>query len=164
MNVLIAVDDKEFADCIADFVTSQEWPPHTNFVVLHVIEPLQPIITTLPAPVAQMIAEDRKKYGEQVVRSVVMKIVDAFKTEHITEAVVEGHPKEKIMEWSQKTDADMIVVGAHNKSLIDRLMLGSVSLAIGSRAQCSVAIVRPKIKTEANATSTTASERALATK
>lgn len=164
MNVLIAVDDKEFADCIADFVTSREWPPHTNFVILHVIEPLQPIVTTLPEPVAQMIAEDRQRYGAEVVRSVVMKIVDKFKTEHVREAVVEGHPKEKIVEWSQKIDADMIVVGAHNKSLIERLMLGSVSLAVGARAQCSVAIVRPKIKTDENVLSTTGPERNLATK
>ncbi|MGL1682587.1 universal stress protein, partial [Vibrio parahaemolyticus] len=79
------------------------------------IEPLQPIITTLPAPVAEMNAEDRRKYGEEVAHSVVTKIVDAFKTEHVKEEVVEGHAKEKIIEWSKKTDADMIVVGAHNK-------------------------------------------------
>ncbi|MDA8743896.1 universal stress protein [Rubripirellula amarantea] len=52
-----------------------------------------------------------------------------------------------ILEESKKSQADLIVIGAKGHSAIGRLLLGSVSDSVASRAECSVVVVRPQSDT-----------------
>ncbi|MFM8440268.1 MAG: universal stress protein [Acidobacteriota bacterium] len=59
--------------------------------------------------------------------------------------VVEGNPKREIVREADAWAADCIFIGATSrKSKLGRWLLGSVSAAVASRANCSVEIVRPK--------------------
>ncbi|WP_456397811.1 universal stress protein [Desulfurobacterium sp.] len=49
-----------------------------------------------------------------------------------------------ILEVEEKEKADVIVLGAHGKSLLARLILGSVSLEIVRKAKCPVLLVKKK--------------------
>ncbi len=55
----------------------------------------------------------------------------------------EGEPASAILEAAAKWGADLIVVGSHGRSGVDRLLLGSVSDRVVRHAPCSVQIVRP---------------------
>jgi nucleotide-binding universal stress UspA family protein len=56
--------------------------------------------------------------------------------------VVDGSPKEVIVEEAEKWDADLILIGSHGYGNVKRFMLGSVSQAVATHAPCSVQIVR----------------------
>ena len=53
-----------------------------------------------------------------------------------------GSPADLIVKMAEDTHSDLLVLGAHNKGAIERLLLGSVSEAVTRRAHCSVLIVR----------------------
>jgi len=53
-----------------------------------------------------------------------------------------GNPADQILEEADSWGADCIFLGAKGTRGIDRLLLGSVSSAVSSRARCSVEVVR----------------------
>jgi len=53
-----------------------------------------------------------------------------------------GIPKVVIIDDAKKWGADLIVVGSHGRTGLDRFLLGSVSEAVARHAACSVEIVR----------------------
>jgi len=54
-----------------------------------------------------------------------------------------GKPADEIVDEAESWGADCIFVGAKGVRGIERLLLGSVSSAVSSRAGCSVEVVRP---------------------
>ena len=60
----------------------------------------------------------------------------------VSTALLEGSPKEAILDEAERWGADLIVVGSHGFGAVKRFLLGSVSHALALYAPCSVAIVR----------------------
>jgi nucleotide-binding universal stress UspA family protein len=56
--------------------------------------------------------------------------------------VAVGHPAEQIIFHSEQHGVDLIVLGHRGKSLIKRLLLGSVSQRVIQYADCPVMVVR----------------------
>ncbi len=53
-----------------------------------------------------------------------------------------GQPADEITKVAKESKADLIVVGAHGKSQLTRMLLGSTSETVARHAPCSVLIVR----------------------
>ena len=62
----------------------------------------------------------------------------------VTTNVVEGNPKDAILEESRQWGADLIVVGSHGYGRLKRMVLGSVAGAVVANAPCSVHVARAK--------------------
>jgi nucleotide-binding universal stress UspA family protein len=56
--------------------------------------------------------------------------------------VVEGDPRTAIVEAADDWNADLIVMGSHGHSALQRLLMGSVAQAVVAHAHCSVEVVR----------------------
>jgi nucleotide-binding universal stress UspA family protein len=56
--------------------------------------------------------------------------------------VIDGSPKEEIVEEAETWGADLILIGSHGYGNVKRFMLGSVLQAVATHAPCSVEIVR----------------------
>lgn len=59
-------------------------------------------------------------------------------------AAVQGAPAEAIVEQARAAAADLLVVGTHGRTGLDRLILGSVAEAVVRAAHCSVLTVKPR--------------------
>jgi nucleotide-binding universal stress UspA family protein len=60
------------------------------------------------------------------------------------EAVIrQGHAGNEIVRAAKETGADLVIVGSHGKSEVDRLLLGSVSSFVVSNCTANVMVVRP---------------------
>ncbi|HEX3268184.1 MAG TPA: universal stress protein [Gaiellaceae bacterium] len=59
-----------------------------------------------------------------------------------TSELHEGIPVEEICAAAEKVGAGMIVIGAHGRGLVKRLVLGSVSNGVVHKAPCPVLVVR----------------------
>lgn len=56
--------------------------------------------------------------------------------------LADGEPGEAIVKLAQERKADLIVVGTHDRTFIDRLLHGSVSADVSRHAPCDVLVVR----------------------
>jgi nucleotide-binding universal stress UspA family protein len=148
MNILVAVDDSEFAQYISDFVAAHQWPADSHFDLLHVRPSLLPITASLPLNVLEDIRDAQIQSAKKLLDQVAAKITS--KGYHVNQEILEGDAKSEVLSWARKIDADVIVLGSHGRTGIERWMLGSVSLSVASKAHCSVMIVRPPARAEQN--------------
>jgi len=58
--------------------------------------------------------------------------------------VVEGHAAEQILATAAVESTTLLVVGAHGKGALERLIIGSTSEALLAHAECSVLVVRQR--------------------
>jgi nucleotide-binding universal stress UspA family protein len=63
--------------------------------------------------------------------------------------VVAGDPRTEIVDAARREHADLVVVGSHGRTGLDRLVLGSVASFVVSHAPCSVLVVKPPRQAEA---------------
>jgi hypothetical protein len=55
-----------------------------------------------------------------------------------------GSPVAEILQLAQEVGADLIFIGSHDKTGVERLLLGSVSARVVRDAKCAVLVARPK--------------------
>ncbi|WP_435347575.1 universal stress protein [Haloarchaeobius sp. HRN-SO-5] len=62
--------------------------------------------------------------------------------EPVDRRIESGSPAETILDVADETGADLVVVGSHGRTGLDRFLLGSVSERVVRRAPVSVLVVR----------------------
>jgi nucleotide-binding universal stress UspA family protein len=58
--------------------------------------------------------------------------------------VMTGRPADAIIETAKEQNADLIVVGSHGRTGLDKLLMGSVAERVLVLASCAVLVVRGK--------------------
>jgi len=144
MKILLATDGSECSQLAARSVAKRPWPAGTEFRVLSVAEPALPMLgmpflsltmmERLRADAIQK-AEDAKTAAEEILS------VAGF-AESGTVVTSSPMPKETILQAADEWGANLIVCGSHGRKGFSRFLLGSVSEAIASHANCSVEIIR----------------------
>ena len=145
MKILLAVDDSKFSQAAIQSVLHTARPQETEVRVLHVLEPIfipadAQAWTSLPV-YAEMTEQQRQDATKLVKRAAESLKAAGFRA--CTYALADGSPKLMIVDEAKKWGADLIVLGSHGRTGLDRFLLGSVSEAVVRHAACSVEIVRP---------------------
>lgn len=78
---------------------------------------------------------------QQEAKTALKKIAKDLEIAEDRQHIVLGSPKASIIELANKIKADLIVIGAHNRHLIDNL-IGSTTDAVLRTASCDVLAVR----------------------
>ncbi len=155
MKMLIAVEDKLFGQALADFVVSYSWKEAPEFRIVNVVEQLKYLVPTLTGVSDTRyldVVEERQRLGKSLVLAIGTALRQSFPLAPMEEMIVNGDPKSRILDLAQEWEADLIVMGSHGRRGLERMLLGSVSLAVLSHAPCSVIIVRlPDDKAKAEA-------------
>jgi nucleotide-binding universal stress UspA family protein len=143
MKILLAVDGSRFSEEATHAVIAGTKSKSARVRVLHVTEPV-PIFVAgrLGIQLADggALRQARREYGERLAARAVGALRKAgFKADW---AVLEGDAKSKIIDYAAKWGADLIVLGSHGYTGMERFLLGSVSDAVARHARCSVEIVR----------------------
>ncbi|MCC7529367.1 MAG: universal stress protein [Candidatus Melainabacteria bacterium] len=142
MKVLIAVEDEQFLGELSSFMAAYPWPAESEFHVLHVCLPVKvgSFMSVLPGPLLENISKERLKAGELLVDQVKNVIDSVQNSAEIKVEVVEGLPKEEILDRAVSLKASLIVMGSHRRSVSD-LMIGNVTQAVVSNAPCCVLVI-----------------------
>jgi nucleotide-binding universal stress UspA family protein len=133
-------------------IARRPWPEGSELKIISVVEPFVPPTTDtweLPSNYYEQLIEA----AENQAREAVGKAAQRFSTVtgeklRITTDIINGNPKQAILEESENWGADLIVVGSHGYKGFTRFLLGSVSQAVASHAKCSVKIVRSRNRAE----------------
>jgi len=80
-----------------------------------------------------------EKGGQQIVSDVVESVGGDIPTETV---VVSGNPYERILDYAEESDADLIVMGTHGRTGVDRYLLGSVTEKVVRTSDVPVLTVR----------------------
>ncbi|HHV25028.1 MAG TPA: universal stress protein [Methanosarcina sp.] len=89
-----------------------------------------------------VIEEHFKTFGLELT-AVVEEAAEAAGAE-VEFVILEGHPAEKILNFAEKRDVDMIVIGSVGKTDVERFLLGSVSEKVVRNAKVPVLVVHRK--------------------
>jgi nucleotide-binding universal stress UspA family protein len=65
--------------------------------------------------------------------------------------VVSGYPREEILYATTEQQVDLVILGTHGRSSLERMMIGSVAAQVLERAFCNVLVVPPAAETREEA-------------
>jgi nucleotide-binding universal stress UspA family protein len=89
--------------------------------------------------------------AREAARLRVAKLVDFYRSrgqeiamDKIAVYLVTGSPAERIVSLATNLDADLIVLGTHERHGLSRVLLGSVTSEVVQRAPCGVFVIRPR--------------------
>jgi nucleotide-binding universal stress UspA family protein len=140
MKVLIATDGSLHAEKAARFFSAL---PHR--------EPLELLVVAvhyLPeihgTPAVMETIDDYEEVNRARLQQACGKIVSMFDGALVktNQMVPEGHPGETLLDIANNEKAELIVLGAVGHSMLESILLGSVSEFVVTHAKCSVLVVR----------------------
>jgi nucleotide-binding universal stress UspA family protein len=142
MKILLAIDDSKFSEAAVRAVIAHHKLQGLEARVVHAIE----LPTSLMAPEITAYVPPMESVEEG--KALVAKAAGTLRSAgvNMTTNVVQGDAKSVILDDAKEWGADLIVLGSHGRRGLDRFLVGSVSEAVLSHANCSVKIVRLPVK------------------
>lgn len=146
MKILLAVDGSESSNKAIEEIIRRPWPEQSELKIITVFE--VPVTTGIEPWVAGPLYFDQVRdaalsAANAVLEDTLTKLRSALGNKmKITGEVLQGSPKQVIVEVAEEWGADLIVMGSRGLGAWSRLLLGSVSNAVVHHAKCSVEIVR----------------------
>ena len=93
-------------------------------------------------PYWEQIQEAWITQGQQAVNSV--KDLGEMKGINVIPVLLEGDPADELIKYAEEEKMDIIIMGTHGKTGLDRLLMGSVAGNLVSHSKVPVMIVRDK--------------------
>ncbi len=145
-RILIATDGSETANEAADFGIEMVGCSGAKIYALYVID-------TTPyrsVPLDQIWSKETLDEFERVGHEATSYIerIGAAAGAEVESRVLKGNPAEKILDFAEDNNIDMIIVGSLGKSGYERVLIGSVSEKIIRHAKVPVLVVRERHKSE----------------
>ena len=143
MKILVATSENYDPDVDpAHSVFSFPWPEGSEIRVLSVAEVTYPVVVGMvpdafeTTNVQVRTDEEAKSTAESAARRFCGL---GFQAEGVS---VVGDPETEILDHAKEWGADLIVVGSHDRSRIERFLVGSVSESVVKHAPCSVLVLK----------------------
>lgn len=143
MKIYLAIDGSPCSDGAVSSVATRLMPPGTEIRLVTVVPPVDPGLFQGTSPT--LFDEIMQQQQAEAARRLTVATTTIRKSAPdvtIHTALLQGRPKEAIVDDAERWGADLIVVGSHGYGTLKRMFLGSVSLAVATNANCSVEIVR----------------------
>ena len=147
MKILLAIDGSPHSHAALVEFATRPWPNGTEVQILTVVHSSIPLFFDPAFVVAAAHMEqtlDRRRDAPVLVEAAASMIRETYPNVSVTTKIIEGIPKDAIVEEAQSWGADLIVLGSHGYGRVRRVVLGSVAAAVVAKAPCSVQVVRAK--------------------
>jgi nucleotide-binding universal stress UspA family protein len=148
-KILIGIDNSEFADHAAKYGFDIAHKFNAAVALVHIVEP-----TVLPynntgdvmlgsnTPDMGVIDVDlmniQNEQSKKIIADTIKKFAGDIKVKHYSEF---GDTANGIIECSKEFNADLIVIGTHSRTGLDRLLLGSVAEHVVRYSEVPVLVV-----------------------
>jgi nucleotide-binding universal stress UspA family protein len=149
-KILIGIDDSKYAEHAAEYGFDIAHKFKASVGVVNIIEPMvipetsagvDPLMGTGTAGniVQELeILDIQKNNSENIVDAVVKRLAGGIEVTHFTEY---GSTADGIISCGKEFGADLIVIGTHSRSGLDRLLMGSVAEHVIRHSEIPVLVV-----------------------
>jgi nucleotide-binding universal stress UspA family protein len=147
-KILIGIDDSKFAEYAASYGFDIAHTFNAHVGLVHIVEPaVTPDISTdslLGIPMStpdfneMNLLDIQKENSENIIDRTVKKYANGLKVTHFNEY---GSTADGILNCCKEFKADLIVIGTHSRSGIDRLLMGSVAETVVRNSHVPVLVV-----------------------
>ncbi|MCO5382213.1 MAG: universal stress protein [Methanosarcina barkeri] len=145
-RILIATDGSETANEAAAFGMEMVGCSGAKIYAIYVIDTTPYRSVSLDKIWSKETLDEFERAGHEAT-SYVERIGKAAGVE-VESRVLRGHPVEKIINFAEDNNVDMIIIGSLGKGGYERFVLGSVSEKVVSHAKVPVLVVRERHKSE----------------
>lgn len=142
-QILVAIDGSKIGQRALEIALEEARVWKARVHVIYVVE--TGLFSSLPMDSTWEIMYSMLEKEGQDVLATAKKSADA-KGVTMEVHVRQGHAGNEIVKASSEYNADLVIVGSHGKSEVDRLLLGSVSSFVVSNSKVAVLVVRPSRK------------------
>ena len=145
MKVLLAIDGSRHSATAMEEVAARQWPAGTEVEILTVIHSGTPLLVdpafVLAAAYAQT-TQDLWQHAPDLLATAAQRIREGRRDLVVTTRVLEGAPRDVIVQEAAYWGADLIVLGSQGHGPVRKALLGSVATGVAADARCAVEIIR----------------------
>lgn len=143
-NILCAVDFSEISPRVASYAQSLARGLDANVYVLHVAPSIDQYAYLRIPP-----TDFQEHVNEAIVdaeNSMETFVQENFDIEKVTGKVLSGYAVDVILDFVKLENIDLIVIGTHGRSGLDRVLFGSVAEKVVKSSKVPVITIRPEKK------------------
>lgn len=134
--IVVGVDGSASSVGAVDWAAAEAHRRGASLELLYAEVPTPPVVGLEPGPVTPVTAETAPSFLDEARQRVLL----AWPELDVRTVPMVGGPASSLI--SASADADLIVVGAHGRSMLARLLLGSVGHHVATHAACTAVVVR----------------------
>ncbi len=136
MNILVAIDSSSTAHAALAAALARHWPEGSDLRV----------VTVIPGSL-----RDKAKNGQlssdlykahRLIDTATAKIQSSNEDLIVSGEIDIGNPVKTLMKVADSWPADLVIVGSHDRSALNRFFMGSVSRSVLHKANCSVLVAK----------------------
>ena len=158
-RLLIGYDGSDCAKAALDDLRYAGLPAELNAKVLtvadvwlptdtHRLEPVYPDVEAKAVRRARAAALECFKHAEETAQDGCTRVRKFSPKWKVEGAALADSPAWAIARTAREWHADLVLVGSHGRSMLERFFLGSVAQKVAVEAPCSVHVARPRIDRE----------------
>lgn len=142
-KIMVATDGSELVKKAVDTAIEMSKLSQAKLYALHVI-PLGDFYSAMPPSIDAEWIEVMEEHLKIEAEKALAYVENAGKTANIeVESVtLEGNPAVEIVDFAEKNDIDLIIMGTHGKSGIQRILIGSVAENVVRHSKKPVLVIR----------------------
>ncbi|MBX9688310.1 MAG: universal stress protein [Candidatus Obscuribacterales bacterium] len=143
---MLALDNSMHSAYALESVLERPWPDNSEFLVYAVYEPYHPDFAGWDETAVEQAVLYARRLEEELnnyAASCAKRLQEKFKGCKVFVEVSESaRIKESIIEKAESWNCQLLVMGSHGRTGLQRFLLGSVSQAVVAHAPCSVEIIK----------------------
>ncbi|MDZ4383640.1 MAG: universal stress protein [Thermodesulfovibrionia bacterium] len=141
-KILVATDGSKYSNAAASEAVAIAKRCGSSLIAASVVpyESISPLGIVHSEMQWELVTEESRKAAENNIKNV--KEIAEKEDVKIEELILEGRPYEAIINAAKEKRVDLIVVGSHGRTGLDRLLMGSVTERIIGHADCAVLVVK----------------------
>lgn len=137
-RLLVALDGSEAAAHAVDLTADLADALRAEVALVHVVDPKLAVRPEGGVPAATLLFELQRD-GRQLLSTAVARL---HTSPPPWQFLGEGKPADEIIKAAREWDAQLIVVGTHGRSGLQRVLMGSTAEAVVRHAPCPVLVAR----------------------
>ena len=137
MRILLATDGSDVSLAASQAVAKTNWPTDTELKIVSVIDPIIYSLEEIG------LLRDKRTVSAHRAIGQAMSVLKETSLK-VSGEVIAGTVVRQITDRARSWNADLIVLGTHERRGLKRLLLGSISASVANRAHCSVRVIRPQ--------------------
>lgn len=137
-NIVVPVDLEEHTTILVEYAAYMAEKLSAKLTIIHVVELLRAIgDMVIGSATIEDYNENRIKHAKESLANFTESYPNCS-----TEIIV-GDVVDEILDFTEKNNAELIIIGTHGSRGLEKLLLGSVAERVVKRAHCPTLVMNP---------------------